>query len=89
MRRNPGLLRNEIQARDCLIRTAIGRTLVAQYDLAAPLSGRLAALLRRFEGADEIGALESPTVQCDFRAPTSAPRAAQAQGRNRHPPEAL
>jgi hypothetical protein len=56
MRRKPGLSRNEMQARDRLIRTAIGRTLVAQYDLAEPFSEDLAALLRRFEGADEIGA---------------------------------
>jgi len=56
MRRKPGLSRNEILVRDCLIRTAIGRMLVAQHDLAEPLSERLAALLRRFAGTDEIGA---------------------------------
>jgi hypothetical protein len=55
MRRKPGLSRNEIQARDRLIRTAIGRTLVAQHDLAEPFSADLAAVLRRFEGTDEIG----------------------------------
>jgi hypothetical protein len=51
-------------ARDCLIRTAIGRMLAAQYDLSEPLSERLETLLRRFENTDDIGAAETPLVQC-------------------------
>jgi hypothetical protein len=54
MRRKSSLSANEAHARDCVIRTAIGKMLAAQYDLAEPLSERLANLLRRFEATDEI-----------------------------------
>jgi hypothetical protein len=53
MRRKP----NEVHARDCVIRAAIGRMLAAQYDLAEPPSERLENLLKRFE-TDEISAVE-------------------------------
>ena len=66
MRRKPGLTRNEAlsrkqaEVRDCGIRTAIGRMLGAQFDLAQPLSDRLEDLLRRLDGGDEMNALEVP-----------------------------
>jgi hypothetical protein len=72
MRRKPGLSRSEIQARDCHIRTALGRMLVAQYNLAEPLSERLAALLRRFEEIGAIGADKTPLVQCGSTRSTSS-----------------
>jgi hypothetical protein len=52
----PALARNQIQARDGSIRTAIGRMLAAQHDLAEPLSAPLVALLRRLEQSHAIGA---------------------------------
>jgi hypothetical protein len=56
MHQRPALSRNQIQARDGSIRTAIGRMLAAQHDLAEPLSAPLAALLRRLEHTPAIGA---------------------------------
>ena len=53
MRRKPGLSPKEAHARDGVVRTAIGRMLAAQYDLAEPLSERLENLLKRFENTDE------------------------------------
>ena len=58
MRRKSALSANEAHARDRVIRTAIGRMLAAQYDLAEPLCERLENLLKRFEGSDEIRAVE-------------------------------
>jgi hypothetical protein len=63
MRRKPGVSANEAHARDCVIRTAIGRVLAAQYDLEEPLSERLENLLKRCEGADEIGVVEIQRTQ--------------------------
>jgi hypothetical protein len=60
MRCRPALARNQIQARDGSIRTAIGRMLAAQYDLAEPLSAPLVALLRRLEQTPAIGADGTP-----------------------------
>jgi hypothetical protein len=55
MARQSGVSPKEVYARNCIIRTAIGRMLSAQYDLAEPLTDRLENLLRRIENADEIG----------------------------------
>jgi hypothetical protein len=54
MRRKSALSANGANARDRVIRAAIGKMLAQQYDLAEPLSDRLANLLRRFEAGDEI-----------------------------------
>jgi hypothetical protein len=78
MRRKPGLSRNKIQARDSLIGKAIGRMLASQYDLAEPLSERLATLLRRFEETDAIGAVKTPLVQCGSARTTSSASQARA-----------
>jgi hypothetical protein len=72
MRRKPGLSRSEIRARDRLIRTALGRVLAAQYDLAEPPSERLAALLERFEETSDIGADKTALVQCGSTRTTSS-----------------
>jgi hypothetical protein len=72
MRRKSVPSRSEIQARDRLIRAALGRMLVAQYDLAEPLSERLAALLRRFEESGDIGADKIPLAQCGSTRTTSS-----------------
>jgi hypothetical protein len=66
MRRKSSASLKEAYARDCVIRTAIGRMLRAHYDLAAPLPARLEQLLRQIE--DENAAMEP---QCG-----SGPRAA-------------
>jgi hypothetical protein len=58
VRRSSGSSPSETRARDGAIRTAIGRMLAAQYDLAEPLSERLESLLRRFENIDEIRAVD-------------------------------
>jgi len=55
MRRKPSASLKGAYARDSAIRTAIGRMLAAQYDLAAPLPAGLAHLLRRLE--DESAAV--------------------------------
>jgi hypothetical protein len=47
--RSKSVLSTEVRARDCAVRTAIGRILSAQYDLAEPLPDRLQTLLRRLE----------------------------------------
>jgi hypothetical protein len=65
MRRKSGSSANE--ARDCVIRTAIGRMLAAQYDLAEPLSERIENLLKRFEDADEIGTVEIQRTRAPVR----------------------
>jgi hypothetical protein len=52
MARKPSVSRAD-QARDAAIRSAIGRTLKAQYDLAESLPERLAGLVRRLESSDE------------------------------------
>jgi len=57
MRRKLGVLPQEAHARDCAIRAAIGRMLAAQYDLAEPLTDRLANLLNRLEITHEISAV--------------------------------
>lgn len=88
MRRKSVLVRNEIEARDCLIRTAVGRMLVAQYDLAEPFSERLAALLRSLDETDVVGAdgvppVGTPPVECDSsRTTCSARRHALPPSRN-------
>jgi hypothetical protein len=66
MRRKSSASLKEAHARDSVVRTAIGRMLCAQYDLAAPLPARLEQLLRQFE--DENVAMEPQ--------PSSGPRAA-------------
>jgi hypothetical protein len=53
MARKPGVFSRADQARDAAIRSAIGRTLRAQYDLAETLPERLAGLVRRLENPDE------------------------------------
>jgi hypothetical protein len=53
MARRPGIFSSADQARDAAIRSAIGRTLRAQYDLAESLPERLASLVRRLENPDE------------------------------------
>jgi hypothetical protein len=63
MRRKPGVSAKEAHARDCVIRTAIGRMLAAQYDLAEPLSERLENLLKRFEKTDQMSAFEIQRTQ--------------------------
>jgi hypothetical protein len=57
MRRKPSASLKGACARDNVIRTAIGRMLAAQYDLAAPLPAGLEHLVRRLE--DESAAVES------------------------------
>jgi hypothetical protein len=52
MRRKTGVTPKEVRARCSLIRSAIGRMLSAQYDVAAPLPDRLADLLRRLESGE-------------------------------------
>jgi hypothetical protein len=47
-----------VDARDHVIRTAIGRMLSAQYDLTEPLPDRLELLLQRFERSEEAGSVE-------------------------------
>ena len=54
MGRKPRIFTSEVQAREDAIRSAIGRMLRAQYDLAEPLPERLAGLVKRLESADEI-----------------------------------
>src|SRR5260370_24995531 len=56
MRRKPGPSPKEVHARNWVVRTAIGRMLAAQYDLAAPLCEYLENLLKRFENTDEFSA---------------------------------
>jgi hypothetical protein len=63
MRRKSGSSQREIQARDCVIMTAIGRMLSAQYDLAEPLSDRLGHLLKRIENREEVAAVETRGAQ--------------------------
>ena len=63
MRRKSGSSQREIDARDCVIRTAIGRMLSAQYDLTEPLSDRLEQLLKRVENLEDIGAVETRGAQ--------------------------
>jgi hypothetical protein len=52
MARKPCVFSAADQARDAAIRSAIGRTLRAQYDLAESLPERLAGLLGRLENPD-------------------------------------
>ena len=59
MHRKSALSANEANARDRAIGTAIGRMLAAQYDLAEPLSDRLANLLIRFKPATKSGSRSS------------------------------
>jgi hypothetical protein len=54
MGRKPTVFTSEVQAREDAIRSAIGRVLRTQYDLAEPLPERLAGLVKRLESADEI-----------------------------------
>ena len=82
MRCRPALARNQIQARDGSIRTAIGRMLAAQHDLAEPLSAPLVALLGRLEQTPATGANGTPRT-------IGSARQAATQSRNWHPPEAL
>lgn len=63
MRRKSGLSAKEARARDCVIRTAIGRMLSAQYDVAARLPDRLETLLKRLENIDEISAVDTHRTQ--------------------------
>jgi hypothetical protein len=49
MRRKPSASLKAAYARDGVIRTAIGRMLAAQYDLAAPLPARFEHLMRQLE----------------------------------------
>ena len=58
MGRKNGAWRREVDARDHVIRTAIGRMLSAQYDLTEPLPDRLEFLLKRFERAEVARAVE-------------------------------
>jgi hypothetical protein len=53
MARKSGVFSRADQARDAAIRSAIGRTLRAQYDLAESLPERLAGLVKRLENPDE------------------------------------
>jgi hypothetical protein len=53
MARKPGVFSRADQARDAAIRSAIGRTLRAQYDLVEFLPERLAGLVKRLENLDE------------------------------------
>jgi hypothetical protein len=55
MRRKSSASLKEAYARDSVIRAAIGQTLCAHYDLAAPLPARLEHLLRQLE--DESAAV--------------------------------
>jgi hypothetical protein len=54
MGRKPSVFASEVLAREDAIRSTIGRLLRAQYDLAEPLPERLAGLVKRLEGTDEI-----------------------------------
>jgi hypothetical protein len=45
------------RARDSATRTAIGKALSAQYDLAEPLSDRIGQLLKCLEHAGEFNAI--------------------------------
>jgi hypothetical protein len=47
--RSKSVSSKEVRARDCVVRTAIGRMLSAQYDLAEPLPDRLQNLVKRLE----------------------------------------
>jgi hypothetical protein len=47
VRRKPQLSLKEARARNRVVRTAIGRILAAQYDLAEPLTERLENLLTK------------------------------------------
>ena len=77
MRRKPGQSPKEVHARNWVVRTAIGRMLAAQYDLAAPLSERLENLLKRFENTEQASH------------PSAGAGAGVIQSRNWHPNEAL
>jgi hypothetical protein len=46
------------RARDSAIRTAIGKALSAQYNLAEPLSDRVGQVLKCLEHTDEFNAIE-------------------------------
>ena len=59
MRRKPYLSPKEANARGDVVRTAIGRMIAAQWDLAEPLSDRLDQLLKRLE------AIEVNAVGCE------------------------
>jgi hypothetical protein len=63
MARRPGVSPKDVNARDCIIQTAIGRMLSAQYDLAEPLTDRLENLLKRIENTDEISSGEIPRTK--------------------------
>jgi hypothetical protein len=68
MRRRPRLSRDHIQAR-ASVRTAIGRMLAAQYDLAEPLPAPLATLMGRLEQTDANGGEGARRAEHDERAP--------------------
>jgi hypothetical protein len=59
MPRKAGSSQRELHARDCVIRTAIGRMLCAQYDVTEPLSDRLEQLVKRLESQDQVDAVET------------------------------
>jgi hypothetical protein len=59
MRRKIGVSLKEAnaRARDSAIRTAIGKALSAQYNLAEPFSDRVGQLMKCLEHADESNAI--------------------------------
>jgi hypothetical protein len=59
MRRKSGSSPRELRARDCVIRTAIGRMLLAQYEVTEPPSDRLAQLVKRLENSDQLDTVET------------------------------
>jgi hypothetical protein len=63
MRRNTGVSRKQVRAREYVIQAAIGRMLSAQYDLSEPLPFQLEHLLKRLESSDEISAVANQRAQ--------------------------
>jgi len=59
MRRKSGSSQRDVHARDCVIRTAIGRMLLAQYEVTEPLSDRLEQLVKRLENSDQVDAVHT------------------------------
>jgi hypothetical protein len=56
MRQTPSISPKEVRARSCVVRTAIGQMLSAQYDLAEPLPDRLQNLVKRLEDSNSTRA---------------------------------
>jgi hypothetical protein len=67
MSRKPSVFSRAVEARDAAIRSAIGRTLRAQYELSVPLPERLAGLVKRLENVD--ASRSSLQLSCQAPAP--------------------